>query len=104
MTSMSEVSSYCGGDLAADIVDGICFCTAGAWLVLAWSVQSVVGRACQMLNWLVVGTLDGTTYLHPLTNVPTKFQLPTPYSFQDIALTRFDRSRSLGQGQIKVTP
>ena len=38
-------------------------------------------------------------HLHPLTNVPTKYQLPTPYSFRDIAWTRFYRSRSLQQGQ-----
>ena len=38
-------------------------------------------------------------YLHPLTNVPTKYQLPTPYNFQDMAWTRFYRSRSLCQGQ-----
>ena len=38
-------------------------------------------------------------YLHPLTNVPTKYQLPTPYGFQDIARTRFYRSSSLRQGQ-----
>ena len=25
----------------------------------------------------------------PQTNVPTKYQLPTPYGFQDIAWTRF---------------
>ena len=37
--------------------------------------------------------------LQPLTNVPTKYQLPTPYGFRDIALTRFYRSRSLWQGQ-----
>ena len=43
-------------------------------------------------------------YLHPLTDVPTKYQLPTPYSFCDIARTRFYRSRSLRQGQIKVRP
>ena len=43
-------------------------------------------------------------HLQPLTNVPTKHQLPTPYGFQDIARTRFFRSRSLQQGQIKVTP
>ena len=43
-------------------------------------------------------------HLHPLTNVPTKYQLPTPYSFRDIARTRFYRSRSLPQDQIKVTP
>ena len=35
----------------------------------------------------------------PLTNVPTRFQLPTPYGFRDIAQTRFYRSRSLRQGQ-----
>ena len=38
-------------------------------------------------------------HLHPLTNVPTKYQLPTPYSYRDIARTRFYRSRSLQQGQ-----
>ena len=35
----------------------------------------------------------------PLTNVPAKYQLPTPYGFRDIAQTRFCRSRSLRQGQ-----
>ena len=35
------------------------------------------------------------THLHSLTNVPTKYQLPTPYGFQDIAQTGFYRSRSL---------
>ena len=43
-------------------------------------------------------------HLHPLTNVPTKYQLPTCYGFRDIARTRFYRSRSLWQGQIKVRP
>ena len=38
-------------------------------------------------------------HLQPLTNVPTKHQLPTPYGFRDIAWTRFYRSRSLWQGQ-----
>ena len=27
--------------------------------------------------------------LHPLTNVPTKYELPTPYSFRDMARTKF---------------
>ena len=40
-----------------------------------------------------------TTHLQPLTNVPTKHQLPTPHGFRDIARTRFYRSRSLQQGQ-----
>ena len=38
-------------------------------------------------------------HLHPLTNVPTKYELHTPYGFQDIAQTKFYRSRSLQQGQ-----
>ena len=38
-------------------------------------------------------------HLQLLTNVPTKYQLPTPYGFRDIAWTRFYRSRSLQQGQ-----
>ena len=40
-----------------------------------------------------------TAHLHPLANVPTKYQLPTPYGFRDIARTTFYRSRSLRQGQ-----
>ena len=43
-------------------------------------------------------------HLHPLTNVPSKHQLPTPHGFQDIARTRFYRSWSLWQGQILVRP
>ena len=37
--------------------------------------------------------------LQPPTNVPTKYQLPTPYGSQDIIQTRFYSSRSLQQGQ-----
>ena len=36
---------------------------------------------------------------HTLANVPTQYQLPTPYGFRDIPRTRFYRSRSLWQGQ-----
>ena len=43
-------------------------------------------------------------HLQPLTNVSTKYELCTAYGFQDIAWTRFYRSRSLRKGQIKVTP
>ena len=39
------------------------------------------------------------TPLQPPTNVPTKYQHPTSYDFQDIAQTRFYRSRSQRQGQ-----
>ena len=38
-------------------------------------------------------------YLSTLTNVPTMYQLSTPYGFLDIAQTRFYSSRSLQQGQ-----
>ena len=41
---------------------------------------------------------DGA-HLQPPNNVPTKYQLPTPYDFQDIAHARFYSSRSLWQGQ-----
>ena len=43
-------------------------------------------------------------HLHPLTNVPTNYQLPTPYGFRVIARTIFCRSRSQRKGQIKGTP
>ena len=36
---------------------------------------------------------------NPLTNVPTKYQLPTLYSIQDMGQTRFYRSRLIWQGQ-----
>ena len=38
-------------------------------------------------------------HLHILANIPTQYQLPTPYSFRDIARTTFYRSRSLRQHQ-----
>ena len=38
-------------------------------------------------------------HLQPLTNVPTKYQLPTPYGCRDTAGRRFSNSRSLRQGQ-----
>ena len=41
---------------------------------------------------------DGA-HLHTLTNVPAKYQLPTPYGFRDTAPTTFNRSRSLWLGQ-----
>ena len=48
-----------------------------------------------------------TAHLQTLTNVPTKYQLPAPYSFRDISRTK----NFIGQGyygkvkgQIKVTP
>ena len=45
-------------------------------------------------------------HLQPPTNVPTKYQLPTPYAFWDIVRTTFYRSRSLRQSQRsnQVTP
>ena len=40
--------------------------------------------------------------LQPPAKVPTKYQLPTPYGFRDIAQTRFYRSRSLRQGKRSI--
>ena len=40
-----------------------------------------------------------TRFYRSPTNVPTKYQLPAPYGFRDIARTRFYRSRSLQQDQ-----
>ena len=46
-----------------------------------------------------------SAHLQPLTNVSTKYQLNTPYGFQDIAHTRFLGQGQYGKfkGQIKVT-
>ena len=38
-------------------------------------------------------------HLQPPTDVPTKYQVSTPYDFRDISWTKFCRSRSLWQGQ-----
>ena len=44
-------------------------------------------------------------HLHPLTNVPSKYQLPTPYGFRDIVRTRFGQGHyGKIKGQIKVRP
>ena len=46
-------------------------------------------------------------HLHPLTNVPTKYQLPTPYGFRDIQPGQDfigPGHYSKVKGQIKVTP
>ena len=44
--------------------------------------------------------------LHPLTNVPTKYQLTTPYGLRDIAGKDFigQGHYSKVKGQIKVRP
>ena len=39
----------------------------------------------------------------PITNAPTKYQLPTPYGFQDMAPTRIKRSRSWGNIKSRST-
>ena len=45
-------------------------------------------------------------HLHPLTNVPSKHQLPIPNGFLDIARTRFIGQGHYGKvkGQILVRP
>ena len=45
-------------------------------------------------------------HLHTLTNVPTKYQLSTPYGFQDIPRQDFigQGHYSKVKGQIKVSP
>ena len=47
--------------------------------------------------------MHNVVHLRHLSNVPTMYQHPTAYGCRDIAQTRFYRSRSLRQGQIKVT-
>ena len=43
-------------------------------------------------------------HLHPLTNVPSKYQLPTPHDFRDIARQDFIGHYGKVKGQIKVRP
>ena len=67
-----------------------------------WPGQDFIGQS----HYSKVKPRSGhdVAHLNRLTNVPTTYQLPTPYGCRDIARTRFNRSRSLQQGQIKVRP
>ena len=47
-----------------------------------WQVNTLCGS-----EGLNVASCDA--HLNSLSNIPTKYQLPVPYSFQDISLTRF---------------
>ena len=49
---------------------------------------------------VVTALHHNVAHLHLLSNVPTMYQLPTPYGLGDIARTRFYRSRSLQQGHL----
>ena len=61
--------------------------------------QDFIGQVTMARSKVKSRSDHDVAQLHPLTNVPTKYQLPTPYGFRDIAPTRFYRSRSLQQGQ-----
>ena len=41
-------------------------------------------------------------HLHPLTNVPAKYQLSTPNGFRDIARTRFSNSGHYGKVKLRT--
>ena len=43
----------------------------------------------------------GVTHLHYLTNVPTKFQLPTPYGIGDIARTKYLLKVAMARSKVK---
>ena len=47
-----------------------------------FTVQSQYSKAKSRLH-------HDVAHLQPLSYVPTKYQLPTPYGFRDIARTRF---------------
>ena len=40
-------------------------------------------------------------HLQPLTNVPTKYQVPTPYGCRDIAWTRFSTKLTVARSKVK---
>ena len=61
--------------------------------------QDFIGQGTMARSKVKLRSHHDVAHLLPPTNVPTKYQLPTPYAFQDIARTRFYQSRSLRQGQ-----
>ena len=64
-----------------------------------WPGQNFIGQGHYGKVKGQIRSHHDVAHLQPLTNVPTKHQPPTPYGLQDIAQTRFYRSRSLLQGQ-----
>ena len=60
-----------------------------------WSGQNFIGQG--HYGKVKSRSNHDAGHIHPLTNVPTKYRLPTPYGFRDKAQTRFYRSRSLRQ-------
>ena len=76
--------------------------TPYSFRVIAWT--KFIGQGPTARSKVKSGSQHDVAHLQPSTNVPTTYQHPTPYSCRDIARTRFYRSRSLRQGQIKVTP
>ena len=66
--------------------------------------QDFIGQVTTTRSKVKSRSHHDVAHLHPLTNVPSKYQLHTPHGFRDITQTRFSHSRSLRQGQIKVRP
>ena len=67
-----------------------------------WNQRNNPDKILKLMVTMTRSNQGHTITLHtycPLTNAPTKYQFPTPYSCQDIAWTRFYRSRSIRQGQ-----
>ena len=50
------------------------------------------GHYSKVKGQTMVRPTTDVAHLHPLTNVPTMYKLPTPYGFRDIARTRFYRA------------
>ena len=66
-------------------------------------MSASTARAMLGLSYLQLDRDRGKAQLHPLTNVPTKYELPTPYGFRDMVLTRFFQGHyGKVKGQIKV--
>ena len=64
-----------------------------------WDGQDFIGQVTTARSKVKSRSQDDVTHLHLAMNVPTKYQLPTPYRFRDVTRIRFYRSRSLRLGQ-----
>ena len=71
-----------------------------------WPGQDFIGQGLTARSKVKSRSNYDIAHLHPLTNVPTKYQLPSPYSFRDIDGQDFLGQSHYGKvkGQTKATP
>ena len=74
------------------------------YLIFALYLNLIYLSNAKIIRKMVSRSHYDIAHLHPLTNVPSKYQLPTPYGLWDKARTNFfqlpARSNTMGENNI----